>query len=60
MAKSKTFKWNGDGSAVVYVPGHSSITFAEGERRTVETDDAAVIAALQANPDVDEVKGSKK
>lgn len=58
MAKTKTKKYEStaDGPVTVYVPGHSSIQFVPGDTRTVETDDAVVQAALDANPDVKEVK----
>lgn len=58
-SKSKTFQSDHDGPITVYVPGHSSYQFEPGKVRTVETDDPAVIAAFQANPDLSEVKGKK-
>lgn len=59
MAKSKTFRFDGEGSASVAVPGQAPISFEPGEVRTHETEDPAEIAALTANPDVSEVKKSK-
>lgn len=59
-SKTKKFESNAEGPITVYVPGHSSYEFVPGETRTVETDDPAVIAAFKANPDLSEVKGSKK
>jgi hypothetical protein len=58
MAKAKTFQSDHDGPITVSVPGHSVVEFAPG--KTVETDDSAVVAALEANPDVSEVKKSSK
>ena len=60
MAKTKTFQSDADGPIAVAVPGTaSSISFEPGEKRTHETSDPAEIAALEANPDVSEVKASK-
>lgn len=56
MAKAKKFESTADGPITVYVPGHSQHTFIPGETRTVETDDPAVIAAFEANPDLKQVK----
>jgi hypothetical protein len=55
-SKSKTFESQADGPITVYVPGHSSYQFEPGKVRTVETDDPAVIAAFEANPDLKQVK----
>jgi hypothetical protein len=59
MAKTKTFKSDHDRPISVAVPGTASfIDFVPGEVRTHETSDPAEIAALEANPDVSEVKQS--
>ena len=41
----------------VSVPGHSVHQFAPGD--SVETDDPAVVAAFEANPDLSQVKAKK-
>jgi hypothetical protein len=55
--KSKTFKSNHEGPIVVAVPGREPVSFDPG--KTHETDEQDVIAALSANPDLEEVKGKK-
>jgi hypothetical protein len=55
--KSKTFKSTHDGTIVVAVPGREPITFESGG--THETSEQAVIAALSANPDLEQVKKGK-
>jgi hypothetical protein len=59
QSKTKTFESNHEGPIAVAIPGTaSSIYFTPGEVRTHETDDPAEIAALEANPDISEVKSS--
>lgn len=62
MAKQQTkkFQSNADGPVSVSVPGHGVFHFVPGERRSLETDDADLIAAFTANPDLVEVRDSKK
>lgn len=57
MAK-KTFKSENDGPMMVSVQG-GWVEFAE-KGDTVETEDPAVIEALEANPDVSAGGGKKK
>lgn len=60
MAKTKKFESNADGDIAVAIPAAAkTINFSPGSVRTYETDDPAEIAALEANPDVSEVKDSK-
>lgn len=57
-AKTKTYRFDPDGAATVLVgEGRAAVDF--GEKRTYETDDVVEQAALDANPDVSEVKGKK-
>lgn len=58
MAKSKTFKSTHSVPITVALPGRSPVTLEPG--KSVDTDEPSVIAALSANPDLEEVKGSKK
>lgn len=62
MAKSseRTFKSNHDGPITVAVPHAGPISFEPGTKRTHTTSSPWEIAALEANPDIEEVKDSKK
>lgn len=61
MAKSKKFESTHDGAISVDVgEGRQPVQFVPGEVRTYETDDPVEIAALEANPDVSEVKQQPK
>lgn len=57
MAKQKTFKSTHSVSITVALPGRSPVTLEPG--KSVDTDEPSVIAALSANPDLEEVKGKK-
>lgn len=56
-SKSKTFQSVDDRTFTVVVPGVENFTFEPGKVRTVTTDNPAVVAAFEANPDLSEVKG---
>jgi hypothetical protein len=57
---TKTKTYRSDSKAVVTVAGDGLNTIDFGEVDTYSTDDPAKQAALEQNPDVDEVKGTKK
>ncbi len=57
MAKSRKYESTAEGPITVSVPGHSVHQFAPGD--SVETDDPAVVAAFDANPDLSQVKAKK-
>lgn len=57
--KERTFKSNHDGPIVVAVRNGLPIRFEPGKVRTVTTSDVHEIAAMEANPDLEEVKDKK-
>jgi hypothetical protein len=57
MAKAKRFQSTSGGPITVSVPGKGWIELSD---EPYETDDPAVIEALQANPDAQVVKGKAK
>lgn len=56
-SKSKTFKSNHDETITVALPGREPLTLEPGG--THSTDEKAVIDALSANPDLEQVKAKK-
>jgi len=52
------FRSTADGPVVVYVNGAAPIPFEDGDAE-FETDEEAVVAALEANPDVEAVSSRK-
>lgn len=58
MAKEKTFRSTADGTITVSAQGRSPAVLEPG--KDFETDDPGLIAALEANPDVEEAKKGKK
>ena len=59
MAKAKTYRYEGETSAVIAVPGTGGVIPVEpGE--TIEATTDAEVAAFDANPDLVKAKKEKK
>lgn len=56
MAKTKKYESLAEGEITITVQGGDDVRFVPGETRTFETDNPNVQAALDANPDVKQVK----
>ena len=56
-SKSRTYTSTAEAAITVVVPGHSTVTLEPGE--SFSTEDPAVVAALDGNPDLEAGKAKK-